>query len=144
MKKNLAFVLLLAGPVVMAGGCGFCSDLFSNGDNGEESWTARVAGSYKGDILTGEIVWPGITTFAVDDDGAITGTYELDERGTTVKGELSDFRVTGPGQLACRWKDKSGVGDFTVTFSEDFKSFEGLWSNDADEKKTKHGWGGKK
>ena len=35
-------------------------------------------------------------------------------------------------------------GDFTVTFSEDFKSFEGLWSNDADEKKTKHGWGGKK
>ena len=144
MKKKLAFVLLLAVPVVMAGGCGFFSDLFSTGEKDPEGWPSQIAGSYKGDILTDQIVWPGTTTFAVDDDGAITGTYELEENGTTVTGELSDFRETGTRQLACRWKDKSGVGDFALTFAEDLKSFEGSWSNDADEKKTKHPWGGKK
>ena len=140
MKTKSACAMLLVAGLCMAQGCGLFSDKGSGGDG----WTACITGTYKGDILTGKTVWPGATTFAVDDDGAITGTYELDENGTTVKGELSDFSETGPRQLACRWKDKSGVGDFTLTFSEDSKSFDGLWSNDADEKKTKHPWGGKK
>lgn len=129
MKTNLACVLLLVAAVVMAQGCG---------------GTSGIAGTYKGDILTGDIVWPGATTFKVAGDGEITGTYELDENGTTVTGELSHFSETGLNQYACRWKDKAGVGDFTLTFSDDLKSFEGFWSNDADANKTKHGWGGKK
>ncbi len=144
MKKLVCVVLLVAG-VAMLDGCGLLSGKGSGGKgSGDKGWPHQIAGSYKGNILTGQTVWPGVTTFAVADDGAITGTYELDENGPAVTGELSDFRETGPLQLACKWKDKSGVGDFTLKFAEDLKSFKGSWSNDADENKTKNDWGGEK
>lgn len=91
---------------------------------------AGIVGSYKGCIMTGKTEYPGTTTFLVDDDGVISGKYELVDRGTIVRGELSEFGEVGPRQLKCRWKDKHGEGDLNITFSRDLSSFDGLWSSD--------------
>jgi len=136
MKSTVAFALCLAAAVVLAGGC----QSTPTKGRGADSWMTQIAGSYKGGMWGGETRYPGTTTFSVDAKGAVKGTYELDENGTAVPGKLSDFRVVGPRQLACRWEDKNGEGDLNMTFTDDLSRFDGLWTLDGAAEK--HRWDG--
>jgi len=136
MKTHVVVGLCLAVAVVLAAGCQWTPTK----GQGAEGWVTRIAGTYKGGMWGGETRYPGTTTFSRDAKGALTGTYELDENGTAVPGTLSDFRVVGPRQLACRWKDKNGTGDLTITFTENLSQFDGLWTLDGAE--AKHRWNG--
>ena len=139
MKTNAVFALLLVAAVVLATGC----DLFQgSGFQTGDGWSSGIAGSYKGIIFSGQTEFPGTTTFKIDDKGVLTGTYELDDNGTTVTGTLSDFQDLGKRKLSCKWHDKNGTGDFILTFTEDLSSFDGTWNNDGQDSAS--GWNGKK
>jgi len=137
MKTNAILSLALVLTLSLTTGC----QLFQNGPADPDCWTANIAGDYKGTIFTGTIEYPGTTTFAFE-DGALVGTYELDDKGKTVTGTLTDIKKAGERQLTCIWNDQDRKGPFTLTFSEDFSSFEGQWANEGEE--PKHGWNGKK
>ena len=138
MKTNAVLALFLVVAVVLVSGCQGQS-IAGKGQK-VEGWAARIGGSYKGGIWTGKTRFPGTTKFNVDAKGLLSGTYELDEKGTTVPGTLSDFRVAGNRQLECRWKDKNGTGDLKMTFTDNLSSFKGFWSLDG--KEQKHPWNG--
>ena len=141
MKTRTVFALLMAAALVWMTGCQFFQG--RGGLQTGDGWTSRIAGSYKGDIFSGRITkYAGTTTFKIDDKGVLTGTYELDDNGTTVTGTLSDFTDLGGGKLACKWHDKNGTGDFTLTFAEDLSAFDGLWSNEGQDATS--AWNGKK
>ncbi len=140
MKRRSVCTVLMVAAVTLMAGCG----LFQGGGGYQtgDGWTSKIAGDYKGIIYSGQVEYPGTTTFAIDDKGILTGTYELDDKGTTVTGTLSGFREVGERKLACTWVDLNGTGDFTLTFTEDLSAFEGQW-NDAGSENTS-GWNGKK
>ena len=136
MKTHVVFALCLVVAGVLAGGC----QSTPTKGHGAEGWATQIAGTYKGGMWGGETKYPGTTTFSVGANGALKGTYELDENGTAVPGKLSNCRVVGPRQLACRWEDKNGAGDLAITFTENLSQFDGFWTLDGDPQK--HRWNG--
>jgi len=124
MKTKVVFTLLMVAAVTFMMGCDGATMGSAQKISG---WPLKIGGAYKSDISA----FTGTTTFKVS-EGTLSGGYELDDNGTKVTGTLSDFAATGKNKLKCRWKDMNGVGDFTMTFSDDLSSFTGKWDNDAD------------
>ncbi|MBL7220236.1 MAG: hypothetical protein ISS69_08985 [Phycisphaerae bacterium] len=124
MKTNVLLALLTIAAVTFMMGC-------NGGAMGEaqeiSGWPLKIGGAYKSEISS----FTGTTTFKVS-EGKLSGGYELTAGGEKVTGTLSNFAATGKNKLKCRWKDMNGVGDFTMTFSDDLSSFTGKWDNDAD------------
>ncbi len=138
MKTNILFTLLMVAALTFVMGC----DGLGLGTTGKTSGELlKIDGTYKSEIFTGNTLFPGSTTFKTA-GGALSGAYELTAGGEKVVGTLSDFVATGKNALKCKWKDKDGVGNFTMVFSDDLSSFKGKWTNDAN--KAGGAWNGKK
>lgn len=138
MKTNVLFTLLTVAALTFLMGCDGTS---MGGSQKISGWPLNIGGTYKSAIFTGETEFPGTTTFKAS-DGKLSGGYELTAGGEKVTGTLSDFAATGKNTLKCRWKDVNGVGNFTMTFSDDLASFKGKWDNDAND--AAGAWNGKK
>ena len=138
MKKTALLSLLTITAATFMTGC----DIWPMGGGQEISgWPLEIGGTYKSQIYTGDIEFPGTTTFTAN-DGKLSGEYELTASGEKVTGTLSDFKTVNDNTLKCRWKDKDGVGNFTIKFAKDMSSFRGKWEND--ENDAAGNWNGKK
>lgn len=91
-------------------------------------WFREVVGSYQSQIWSGDSVVPGTTEFILTDTNSLIGSYELEDQGSSALGVLSQCQEVQTRTIRCSWNDKYGSGDFEVTFSEDFSSFNGHWS----------------
>jgi len=138
MKTNVLFTVLTIAAIAFVMGC---DGTGMGGGQKISGWTSKIGGTYKSAIFTGKIEFPGTTTFKTSSE-KLSGTYELTAGGEKVTGTLSDFKATGKNALKCRWKDVNGVGNFTMTFSDDLSSFKGKWDNDAND--AGGAWNGKK
>ncbi len=94
----------------------------------QPEWFAQALGEYKSIIESGDRDLLGATSFSMNEEGVLTGRYEMRESDATVSGELYDCVSLGVGSLSCTWKDKYGDGILQLQFSADFLRFEGRWS----------------
>ena len=138
MKTSALFTLLMIAAITFVMGC---DGTTMGGSQKISGWPLKIGGAYKSAIFTGDTEFPGTTTFKTS-GGTLSGGYELTAGGEKVTGTLSDFAATGKNTLKCRWKDVNGVGNFTMTFSDDLASFKGKWDNDAND--AGGAWNGKK
>lgn len=107
-----------------------------------ENWQSKVTGIYKGIIFSDEIESPGITKIYKDANGNFKGDYEFIDKEAKIAGTLYDFQVISPLQLKCRWRDKYGTGDLSMSFNNSVTKFNGSWNADGKEKK--YPWNGTK
>lgn len=93
-----------------------------------EQWLGQVTGKYESEVESGDRLITATTTFVVNDQGALIGSYELIERDDFIPGTLNQCRGLKVGIVQCIWSDRYGTGKLTVTFSEDFSRFDGYWT----------------
>ena len=131
MKTNALLAVLLVVTIALSAGC-----------EAPGSWKSKMAGTYKGFIHNGDDKHPSVTTFKLDGE-KLSGKYVLNVLGNDIDGDLSEFILTGDGEVKCRWVDyASRAGDLFMTFSPDFSSFKGNWNDEGMEKGDP--WTGKK
>ncbi len=90
---------------------------------------ARIVGTFQGQALSGGEVVEVITTFAVDKDNDLVGTYRFRQGGEWFDGTLTKARLSEGGDVTLIWQDAFGAGTLTITFADDYQSFTGAWSS---------------
>ena len=68
-----------------------------------------------------------MTAFNIDGQGVVRAKYQVSETNGIVDGELKDCRESGMREMKCKWEDAYGRGPLKLTFSEDYRQFDGLW-----------------
>ncbi|MEO1401082.1 MAG: hypothetical protein AAFV72_07450 [Cyanobacteria bacterium J06635_1] len=94
-------------------------------------WLPQTEGSYTGEIWSGGSAIASETTFTLNEDGTITGSYLMHEPADDVTGTISACQPVDDLTLQCTWDDIYGTGDLRVTFTEDFSNFDGYWTPEA-------------
>ena len=88
---------------------------------------AAIVGTYQGEALNGGDLDPVTTTFRLASGGRLTGTYVIqDEDRGAFEGTISNAFYED-GVLAVEWTDRDGEGFAELTFSSDFRRFDGFW-----------------
>jgi len=88
----------------------------------------RIRGTYQSEIWYKHDPMAGSTTFSLNSAGGVVGNYDFFHNGATQTGKLFDCKEKSKAKLSCTWEDRYGVGDITLTFSKDQKSFKGFWN----------------
>ncbi|MDC0598909.1 hypothetical protein OAP18_03635 [Gammaproteobacteria bacterium] len=115
MTRNFLFFLVL-----------FPSIAFS----AEPSNFQLIVGTYSGEVFNGSNLDPVETTFMLLPDGGLRGTYRVyDDEDGIVEGTISNAFQEKDRMYSFEWTDKYGEGIFILTFSTNYKSFNGYWSN---------------
>lgn len=91
-------------------------------------WLPQAEGTYAGEIWNDGSAIASETTFTLNEDGAITGSYVMHEPDKDVSGTISDCQLVDTLTLQCTWDDVYDTGDLRVTFAEDFSQFDGYWT----------------
>lgn len=86
-----------------------------------------IAGTYRGEALNGGDLDPVTTTFRLT-GGRLTGEYVVDDEAGTFQGTISNAFFED-GVLRVEWTDRDGEGYAELSFSSDFRSFEGFWGS---------------
>lgn len=87
-----------------------------------------IVGTYRGEALNGGDMDPVTTTFRIS-GGRLTGGYVVeDEGGSRFEGTISNAFFED-GVLQVEWTDRDGEGFAELTFSSDFRRFEGFWGS---------------
>jgi hypothetical protein len=136
MKKIVLLPLTLC--LIFFAGCQTTPKQRVNYDN----WQSRVVGTYKGIIFSSGIESPGVTKISKDADGNFKGDYNFTEKNTKITGILYGFQIISPLKLKCKWKDKYGIGDLSMSFNESVTGFSGSWNVEG--KSEKFPWNGSK
>ena len=105
-------------------------------------WTQHIIGTYAGEVWSSDETVPVRTTFRITEQGSLSGTYQLTGANSMVKGIFVQFKEEGSHNLACTWQDPYGKGTLALTFSEDYKRFDGIWV--FEEPEGEHPWTGVK
>lgn len=108
-----------------------------------EPWFRKISGTYTGIATSKGVDYPASTTFSVDAQGNITGTYVIEEPQKMAGGKLEKAMILGLGSIQFEWKDDYGHGVLRVVFSEDLNSFTGNWGDD-NQLTLDYKWSGKK
>ena len=90
---------------------------------------AKIVGTFQGQALSGGVVVEVVTTFSLDKDGALTGTYSFLQGDEWFDGTLTKARLSDQGDVTFIWQDAFGAGTLTITFADDYQSFTGAWSS---------------
>ena len=90
---------------------------------------ADIIGVYQGVVSSSGQYWEITTTFEIDSAGELVGRYIYDENGGPFTGELSRVRLTDCHKIVTIWSETLGSGVLEAEFSEDFRTFKGLWSS---------------
>ena len=141
MRHVVVFSLALSFLLISA--CGAASKHEKAGKD-HKDWQSSVEGTYTGFIFSGGVNSPAVTTIERDDKGNFIGSYEFMEKESKVTGTLYQCHIpsTTDRELSCKWRDKYGKGDLSMSFNDSVTEFTGGWS--AEGKKTKHPWNGSK
>src|SRR5690606_34900820 len=86
-----------------------------------------VVGTYRGQALNGATLDPVTTTFRFASGGRLVGEYVIDDEAGTFHGTISNAYYDN-GTLSVEWTDRDGEGFAELTFSSDFRRFDGFWS----------------
>lgn len=87
-----------------------------------------IAGTYHGEALNGSDLDPVTTTFRLGSGGRLVGEYVLEDETGTFHGTISNAFFED-GTLFIEWTDRDGEGYAELTFSSDFRSFDGFWGS---------------
>ena len=109
----------------------------------EKQWLSKVPGTYAGVATSSGTDHPVNTTFNIDSQGNVTGTYVIEESRSMMGGKLERSQVLGLGTIQFDWKDDGGHGKLRITFSDDVNSFTGNWGDDG-QLDLGYRWAGKK
>ena len=89
---------------------------------------SQIVGTFQGQAMSGGEVVEVITTFEIDKDDVLVGTYSFLQGGEWFDGTLSKARLSEHGDITFIWQDAFGAGTLTITFADDYQSFTGAWS----------------
>ncbi len=95
----------------------------------KQSWLQEISGVYEGKVYSSGSTVRIVTTFVVDRDGAVHGKYNFFEGGKKIPGKLYQCEANIMGEIACKWKDKYGIGHLKVKFSKELIQFHGLYGS---------------
>lgn len=112
MRHILLAVLLLAG-----------SPLYAQVPADLEA----IVGVYRGEAANGGNLDPVTTTFRIA-GRRLTGEYVIDDESGAFHGTISNAFFED-GVLKVEWTDRDGEGYAELTFTNDFRSFDGFWSS---------------
>lgn len=87
-----------------------------------------IAGTYRGEALNGADLDPVTTIFRLAPGGRLVGEYEIEDELGTFQGTISNAYFAN-GTLFIEWTDRDGEGYAELTFSSDFRSFDGFWGS---------------
>jgi hypothetical protein len=73
---------------------------------------------------------PVMNELFLDQDCSLSGWYRFDEKTGPVSGTFYPIQVIDGKTLKGFWNDSYGKGSWQVTFSNDFRSFEGTWGSE--------------
>jgi hypothetical protein len=104
---------------------------------------ASPAGRFCGEMISSGDYQDVETSFNVDRDGHVAGSYELDEPDGRVEGTLTEKDGAGPSRTLV-WTDKYGTGLLDLKFSDDYKEFKGRWGGSKNGRfdAASHSWNG--
>ncbi len=108
-----------------------------------DSWLEKVDGVYYGLMWSGGGNLGCTTTFEVDFNGNLTGTYVMLEPLSAEEGVIDKCVLLKKGKFQCKWRDLYGFGDVELEFTRGFNSFKAIW-NDEGEFEQSFPWIGKK
>lgn len=86
-----------------------------------------IAGSYRGEVLSGQKMAAATTTFSQLDDDQLLGAYVIESKDGDLVGTLSSFVWETRYVLECKWTDKNGSGYLRMLFSANYAMFFGFW-----------------
>lgn len=99
----------------------------------DDDFATKLVGTYESEIWSNGLS-KGLTTFSIDSNKVISGVYTFQgdsdiEEKRSLGNCLKKFNVITlqKNELTCIWRDGYGEGTLTVSFSNDFSSFEGAW-----------------
>ncbi len=133
VRFNLIFLLLLA-VLVLGPGKVSADD--------KQDFMYNVIGVYYGVMVSGGTDCPGKTTFVLDNEGKLSGSYDFIEPSGRLFGTLTDCESSGFNKLVCTWRDKEGKGSLEMKFNTEITSFSGFWSMPGS--KARYPWNGTK
>lgn len=87
-----------------------------------------IAGTYRGEALNGSDLDPVTTIFRLGSGCRLVGEYEIEDELGTFQGTISNAYFEN-GTLYIEWTDRDGEGYAELTFSSDFRSFDGFWGS---------------
>ncbi len=88
-----------------------------------------VAGTFHGEVFNGSDLDPVVTSFSVDANGRLSGSYDVEEENGAYSGSLTSIVFEDARTLSMAWTDKFGEGYALLEFSADFSSFSGTWTD---------------
>ena len=88
---------------------------------------AAIVGTYRGQAFNGGDLDPVTTTFRIA-SGRLTGSYVIEDELNTFEGTISNAFFED-GVLRIEWTDRDGEGYAELTFSSDFRRFDGFWGS---------------
>jgi hypothetical protein len=115
---------------------------FNNHSTNAPHWAQHIIGKYAGEVRSSDELMPVETTFQIDERGLLSGTYRITGANSLVNGVLVQFKEEGPHSLMSKWQDPYGKGTLLLTFSGDYKRFDGVWT--FEEPEGEHPWTGVK
>lgn len=87
-----------------------------------------IVGTYHGQALNGSSLDPVTTTFRLGSGGRLVGEYVIEDELGTFNGTISNAFFEN-GTLFVEWTDRDGEGYAELTFSSDFRRFDGFWAS---------------
>ena len=87
-----------------------------------------IVGTYRGEALNGSNLDPVTTTFRLASGGRLVGEYVIEDELGTFNGTISNAFFEN-GTLFIEWTDRDGEGYAELTFSSDFRRFDGFWGS---------------
>ncbi len=109
--------------------CAMWFALTSTGDTAaDESFVQNIVGTYVGQLWSDGVYQDATTTFHLDPDGELLGTYSFTYDKQIYDGVLIKPQISQDGDVTFIWEDTFGFGVLNITFSPDFQQFAGTWS----------------
>ncbi|WP_141656873.1 hypothetical protein [Marinomonas fungiae] len=97
----------------------------------DNDWLKNITGDYEGEIYNDNVMTSAVTSFYVNKEGEVIGTYLIvEDDNDNEPGILTNLRVIGENSVSMTWIDKYGQGTLNVLFSEDFDAFTGFWGTE--------------
>ena len=95
----------------------------------EPAGLQQLPGTFHGEVFNGTDLDPVVTSFSLDRNGRLSGSYTVDEENGAYSGMLSSIVFEESYTISMAWTDKFGEGYALLEFSRDYSSFNGAWTD---------------
>lgn len=87
-------------------------------------------GEYHGEIWS-DGMYPSVTEFYGETRDGRDGVYRFEYGDDVEEGVLLNCKRLKAQEFRCGWKDRWGVGQLDLEFTDDFNAFTGVWSDES-------------